>query len=95
MGFQLCYDLGAGEHALTWRDGGGFVHSKIDTGEDTAFANCTPILEPDGHGPLPWKDIARLFNQRSRTLEPALQGLIRDRLARHAGPVTDSGRSGL
>ena len=79
-GFQLCYDFGLGEHALTWREESGFVHSRIDPGDETPFANRTPVLEPDG--PIPWNEIAHLFNQRSKTLEPALRQLIHDRLAK-------------
>ncbi|MES2693667.1 MAG: hypothetical protein V4773_09350, partial [Verrucomicrobiota bacterium] len=33
-GFQLCYDSGRHEHALTWREGGGFSHDRVDPGEE-------------------------------------------------------------
>ena len=78
-GFQLCYDLGQGEHALTWRNASGFAHTRIDSGDETPFANRAPVLEPDG--PVPWKEIAQLFSQRSATLEPALRELVQHRLA--------------
>jgi hypothetical protein len=78
-GFQLCYDLGRGEHALTWREESGFAHNRIDTGDETPLANRTPVLEADG--PVPWNEIAHLFNQRSKTLEPTLRRLIDERLA--------------
>jgi hypothetical protein len=80
VGFQLCYDLGGGERALTWRTDGGFTHSRVDTGDDTPLANRTPVLEPDS--PVPWKEIAHLFDQRSENLDPALRALVRDQLAR-------------
>ena len=38
-GFQICYDLGRGERALTWRSGTGFAHSVVDAGEATPFKN--------------------------------------------------------
>ena len=84
-GFQLCYDLGRGERALTWRPGSGFAHSSIDTGEDSPFVNRTPVLEPDPD--VPWAAIAELFAARSATLESPLRQLVQETLARRAAPV--------
>ncbi len=83
VGFQLCYDLGEGEHALTWRTGCGFAHSAIDTGDESPFVNRTPVLQPDGE--VPWGGIAQLFDTRCATLEPALRQLVHDKLAERAG----------
>jgi hypothetical protein len=49
-GFQLCYDKQDFERALTWREGLGFSHEKVDDGEDgrTVASKMTPILVPDG-----------------------------------------------
>ena len=82
-GFQLCYDLGHGDHALTWRDGSGFAHSAIDTGDESPLVNRTPVLEPDRD--VPWDEISRLFDERSATLEPPLRQLIHGKLAEQAG----------
>ena len=82
-GFQLCYDLGRGEHALTWRAGTGFAHSSIDPGDESPFVNRTPILEPDGNPP--WAELAYLFDERSDPLEPELRQLIHDKLTERAG----------
>ncbi len=78
-GFQLCYDFGRGEHALTWREGAGFAHSVVDTGDATPLKNETPVLQPEDR--VPWPDIARLFDRESATLEPGLRQLIHDPLA--------------
>jgi len=78
-GFQLCYNLGGGEHALTWRPRGGFAHSRIDTGSAGPYANLTPILMPDGA--VPWEELTRLFAGSSGKLEPALRELVSTRLA--------------
>jgi len=78
-GFQLCYDLGQGQHALTWRLRSGFVHSRVDPGDETPLANRTPVLQPAGQAP--WIEIARLFDERSATLEPAIRDLIHESLA--------------
>ena len=78
IGFQLCYDLGRGEHALTWRPETGFTHHLIDAGEDSPWANRTPILGPARA--VRWKEVIRLFDDRSERLEPALRHFIRVRL---------------
>jgi hypothetical protein len=87
-GFQLCYDFGRGDHALTWRPGGGFAHSTIDTGDESPLVNRTPILEPDGE--VPWTKLAEVFDACSSTLEPGLQELIRDKLAESGGRKPES-----
>src|SRR3954468_9088548 len=73
-GFQICYDLGRGEHALTWRHDSGFAHSTVDEGDETPLKNKTPILTPDNT--VPWHEIARLFDDRSESLEPSLRDLV-------------------
>lgn len=82
-GFQLCYDIGHGEHALTWREEAGFAHSVIDGGDATPLRNETPILQPDNH--VPWAEVARLFDERSAELEPELRQLVHDKLAERVG----------
>ena len=48
-GFQLCYLKGFEEHAFTWRKLGGYVHHKVDDGEDPGLSHKnSPILIPDG-----------------------------------------------
>ncbi|MEO5959193.1 MAG: hypothetical protein ABIZ49_10585 [Opitutaceae bacterium] len=80
-GFQICYDLGKGERALTWRGRSGFVHSVVDAGDDTPLKNKTPVLVPDGE--VPWAELARRFDERSATLEPSLRKLVHAKLAEH------------
>ena len=49
IGFQLCYDKARSERALTWRQGRGYDHSAIDSGEMTPTRyKGTPILVADG-----------------------------------------------
>ena len=83
-GFQLCYDLGRGEHALTWREGHGFSHHAIDTGDETPFANRTPILQPDGVAP--WTHLIQVFEASAGSLEPDLRRLIRGKLTKGSPP---------
>lgn len=82
-GFQLCYDLGQAEYALTWREGSGFAHSAVDTGDATPLKNEAPILTPDGD--VPWVEIARRFDAHSESLDGWLRQLIHDKLAERAG----------
>lgn len=82
IGFQLCYDLGRGEHALTWRPENGFVHSRVDMGDHLPTENLAPILEPNGA--VPWPEVTRLFEERSTTLESGLREMVRERLGRNA-----------
>ena len=82
-GFQICYDLGRGEHALTWRPGGGFAHASIDAGDDTPLKNQSPVLTPEGDAP--WQEIARVFDEQSESLDVGLRQLVRDKLAQRAG----------
>jgi hypothetical protein len=77
-GFQLCYDVGQGDHALTWRVGTGFAHNRIDGGEPGPFSNLTPILQPAG--PVPWSKVIALYRARCASLEPGLHELIEAKL---------------
>ena len=77
-GWQICYDFGGGEHALTWRPGSGFVHRAVDTGSSGPWSNPTPILVADGR--VPWSEISRRFGECSASLEPALHAHITSRL---------------
>ncbi len=81
-GFQLCYDFGSGEHALTWRPAGGFSHHAVDAGDQTPLKNESPILVPDGV--VPWKELLRTFRARSGSLEPSLRDLVGVELAQRA-----------
>ena len=78
-GFQLCYDWGKGEHALTWRPGTGFVHNAVDEGDGSPLKNLTPVLVPDGV--VPWAELTTRFVERCHSLEPELRQLISARLA--------------
>ena len=82
-GFQLCYDFGRGERALTWRDGEGFAHSLVDSGDDSPLKNQTPVLQPDPH--VPWNEIARAFDACAANLDAPLRALVQEKLA-HGRP---------
>ena len=81
-GFQLCYDRGGTERALTWRAIGGFAHDTVDQGNASALKNCTPILRPDGV--IPWQRLIQLFDQCSANLEPELRAFVLAKLSEGA-----------
>ena len=83
VGFQLCYDKGQGEHALTWKVGAGFAHSGVDDGESVVGLRykASPVLVPDGA-----LDIERLTEQfaaSSAEVPPDIVQLVLARLRRH------------
>ena len=78
-GYQICYDFGRGEHALTWRPRSGFVHSGVDDGESAMFSKMTPILVPDGA--VPWGLLEQKFAEKAGLLEPHLRELVSGTLA--------------
>jgi hypothetical protein len=48
-GFQFCYDKDETEHALTWIEGWGYNHMRVDTaGGEFNPGSGTPLLVPDG-----------------------------------------------
>jgi hypothetical protein len=77
-GFQILYRLQGRERALTWRAGGGFEHSQVESGTASPFKNLTPILLPNGS--IPWPQVLAEFAEDSVALEPELRALVRERL---------------
>jgi hypothetical protein len=48
QGFQLCYDSGKEERAITWRLSLGYSHEGIDDGERLFRNKMTPVLVANG-----------------------------------------------
>ena len=69
-GFQLCYDKGRMERALTWRPNLGFSHERIDDGDWPGRMKMTPILVPDGA--FDHTSIAERFRRSSRKIDPEI-----------------------
>jgi len=84
-GFQLCYDRGGFERALTWMRGRGFSHEKVDTGEylGSGGIKSTPILVADGV--FDSRSVAERFREASRGIDPDIADLVLDRLAEYRG----------
>lgn len=73
-GFQLCYETGPHEHALTWRTDRGFTHARVDTGDTRPDKNLTPVLTQDGA--VPWEWIQTNFAARSGAVPAALRAFV-------------------
>ena len=78
-GFQLCYDKPHWERALTWLSDRGFSHMEVDSGEDSAYANRTPVLVPDGS--LPGERVLAEFARRGSALPVELRKLVTDKIS--------------
>jgi hypothetical protein len=81
-GFQILYLNQGEERALTWHEGDGFKHSRVDNGTGSPLKNLTPILLPNGS--IPWPEVLREFDGSSATLEPELRTFVRQRLEAQA-----------
>lgn len=74
-GFELCYDKGANERAVRWREGEGFLHERVDDGEGRPGRyKGTPILLPDGA--LDSKKVSRLFKENSREIDGSVADMV-------------------
>lgn len=83
-GFQICYrgsDLR--EHALTWRDGTGFSHARVDPGDSRPDKNLTPILVAGE--PVPWERVIAGFTERAGALDAGVRELVLGALAGRNG----------
>jgi hypothetical protein len=77
-GFQLCYDRGYKERALTWRRGEGFNHERIDDGELPGRMKMTPVLVPDGV--FDHTSIAERFHRSSGQIDPEIRDLVYEKV---------------
>src|SRR4051812_13107535 len=73
-GFQLCYDKGCDQRALTWSQPGNFSHQRIDDGEDSPQANRSPILTQAC--PFQTEPLRTEFLNRSAAVDAEIRGLI-------------------
>ncbi len=86
VGFQLCYDLGREERALTWKPETGYTHDFVDDGESgapTAYKG-SPILVPDGA--IDFARLQKLFAQANATVPPEIVAFVNAGLQLPAPP---------
>lgn len=75
VGFQLCYDRGGRERALTWHRDRGYAHERVDSGEtESGRHKSTPILVADGV--FDSAEVTERFREASGRLEPDIVELV-------------------
>ncbi len=78
-GFQLCYDKGRDEHAVTWNRDYGFRHHKIDDGEVPGEAKRTPVLIQDGV--FPKDPVLTRFEEASSDIDEEIRNLVLEKMS--------------
>jgi len=80
VSFQLCYDKGRNERALTWEPATGLSYSRVDDGEVEIGLRykATPVLAPDG--PLEVRRLAARFEAASADVPGEIVDFVRKRL---------------
>lgn len=88
--FQLCYDRQGDERVLAWSEANGFLHRRIDSGEESPVKNMSPILVMDGH--FAAGGVGGEFAARSTDLDPRVREFLLGKI-RQAGselPLPDT-----
>lgn len=89
IAFQLCYDRGPAERAVTWTPDGGLSHRRVDDGEGGGGLRfkATPILVPDGA--FDAERVRAIFAAQAGALPPAIVEFISARLTGHVAGRRD------
>ena len=80
-GFQLCYGKPDDEHALTWRRGSGYRHTRVDDGETRGASMMAPILLTDGV--FPQLEVAEAFRALSGEINSDIAAFVYDRIVEY------------
>lgn len=86
--FQLCYDRLHDERVLAWSAEHGFIHRRVDDGEEMPAKNMTPIMVADG-----WfdaEDIGAEFDARGRGMDAAVHDFIRRKIGEAGSQLGES-----
>jgi hypothetical protein len=78
VAFQLCYDRLNRERVLAWSEPTGFVHRRIDDGEQLPVQKMTPIMVADGQ--FAADSVAAEFDGRSALLDARWRDFIRTKI---------------
>jgi hypothetical protein len=80
-GYQLCYEKGNEEFALTWTRDKGFHHAAVDSGEQLPTKNRTPILI--AAGACDARLVSSLFEKASPNVPARIRALVDETLRRY------------
>ena len=81
FGFQLCYDKDHDQRALTWTVKGRFQHDRVDSGEESVFANRSPVLTKNC--PFYREPVRKEFLARCGEIEPEISTLVLEVIDRY------------
>ena len=84
VGFQIVYDRPFDPHALTWFEGKGFSHNRVDDGEcpGTLSRKGTPILLPDGR--FDAVRLIEIFKKKSKDIDGGVVDFVYNNLLNYA-----------
>jgi len=88
VAFHLCYDRSNHERVLAWNATAGFIHRRIDDGEQTPVKNMSPIMTADGR--FEAGGVAAEFEQRSVGLDARVRDFIRGKIDEAGAWLTGS-----
>lgn len=92
IGFQLCYNKGDDQHALTWQREKGFSHNRVDDGEaKPGKPKSTPILVCDGY--MPKDDVAERFASAARDIDDAIAEMVLEKINHYPDPSYNRSRA--
>lgn len=80
LGFQLSYDRPLSPHALTWIQGKGFFHHRVDDGENpgTLARKGIPILLPDGEFDM--DRVSEIFKEKSNEMDAEIAQFVYEKI---------------
>jgi hypothetical protein len=82
VGFQLCYNIGKDEHAVTWFKDKSYSHAKVDEGEEVfRLYKSSPVLTANGaFDPLA---VAEKFKESSKEIDTKIADLVYKIITEH------------
>ena len=84
-GFQLCYDKGMNDRALTWKKPSTYTHRRIDDGEEHPLEpKKAPILIADGF--FDSHSVANRFREESKNIDGEVFKFVYDKLVAFGKP---------
>jgi len=88
LAFQLCYDRLRHERVLAWSVERGFIHRRVDDGEQTPVKNMTPIMVTDDR--FAAEDIGAEFDIRGSGMDAAVRDFIRRKIGEAGSRLGES-----
>lgn len=76
--FQLSYDKSFHERAITWQKRGGYMHTRVDDGEERADSQMSPILVSDGV--FDNRTVAEQFWDAAKEIDTDIRKFVYDKI---------------